>query len=86
MNMTAERFNRLLEKLNTGAELMDERKTESDKLQGAQLISEVGAELVKDGGKPLLEEAHSKAIEKNRRTIELQWFGLTDSGGRQWLP
>lgn len=76
----------LVAELNDGARLMRDGLTESEKFGGALVISRVGARLVKDGGKPLLQKAHGLAAEENQRTIELQWFGLTDSSGRQWLP
>ena len=86
MKLDDARFGELLVNLSEGASLMDSAGTESEKLDGARLVSEVGAELVKVGGKPLLEKAHSMTSEDNQRTIELQWFGLTDADGRQWLP
>lgn len=83
--MDDNRLNELVAELNAGARLMREGGTESEKLGGAQAVSKVGAELVKDGGKPLIELAHGLASEENQRTISLQWYGLTDSDGYQWF-
>lgn len=72
--------------LNRGAAMMDAAKNEKEKLAGASIVSGVGLDLVDTGGKPLLERAHSMVDPQYQRTVELQWYGLTDKNGYQWLP
>ena len=84
--MDENEFNEHLAKLNVGAAIIDAAHREIDKMPGAKIVSEVGDILVKSGGKDLLQKAHGLALPEHQRTIELQWFGLTDAAGRQWLP
>ena len=79
--MDNNQLDELLLKLNQGAAMMDE-----DKLPGARVVTDVGHALAEVGGKALLRKAHSLALPEHQRTIELQWCGITDRNGEQWLP
>ena len=80
------RLSDLLFRLNEGAAIMDAASDDNDKMPGARIVSEVGAELVEEGGHDLLKRAHGMALPEYQRTIEVQWGGLTDAQGRQWRP
>lgn len=53
-------------------------------LTGGMKISRAGELLVAEGGLKLAREVHA-TLGQYQRTVELQWFGLTDGEG-VWLP
>lgn len=84
--MNEDRMDELVAKLNLGAAMIEVAENDNDKLPGARMISEVGAVLVEEGGKTLLEKAHGLAMPKHQNTISNQWFALADTDGKVWLP
>ncbi|ATG46048.1 hypothetical protein PhaeoP83_04443 (plasmid) [Phaeobacter inhibens] len=84
--MNDEQLSEMVSELNRGAELIDTSETDYEKLPGAAIISRVGRALAEAGGKELLEQAHAKVDPQFQRTIDLQWYGLADTNGNQWLP
>lgn len=83
--MNEQDLTKRIAELNRGAKMMDDADTDSGKLPGAAIVSRVGRELIEAGGFDLLRRAHSMVEEARQRTVELQWFGLSD-GNRTWLP
>ncbi len=76
-------INKAVAELNAGADLMRQKDTE---LKGARLVSQLGQRLVDAGGTTLLKEVHALISPEHQRTVELQWYGLTDKEGHQWWP
>ncbi|MCZ4354696.1 hypothetical protein O4H61_19480 [Roseovarius aestuarii] len=72
--------------LNRWATIMETGSNDHDKLTAATHISRLGQEIVKLGGIDGLKEIHAELDSDRKRTVELQWFGLTAEDGRQWLP
>lgn len=79
-------FEYQVSELNRGARLMNTEAEEANKLSGAEAVSKAGLALVDAGGIALLRKAHAAVDPEFQRTVELQWYGLTDTAGFQWLP
>lgn len=76
----------LAAELNCGVGLMQGAGSEQEKLEGARMIKRVGQHLVDTGGINLLRKAYGYVAPEAQRQVELEWFGLTDADGYQWLP
>lgn len=73
------------ELLITGATEMREAGGDRNKeLSGARKVTQAGEQLVAIGGLALAREVHA-TLGEHMRTVELQWYGLTD-GKNIWYP
>lgn len=71
-------------RLHDGVRQMRYGQSVGDRLDGAAAIRSVGTELIDRLGFDALCEAYKLVDGEHQRTVELEWFGLTD-GDRRWV-